>query len=381
MHPIVIIGTGLAGYSVAREYRKLDRERGLILISRDDGNSYSKPMLSNALAQGKTAETLKLADAAAMAKQLEADIITGKTVTRLDPDACTLDMDHETLTYGHLVLALGAEPVRLAIDGDGAGEVLSVNDLQDYARFRAALDGKQHVTLIGAGLIGCEFANDLISAGFRVSVIDLAATPLGQLVPPAIGQVMRDGLAGQGVDWHLGQSVARLEKREAGYQVALTDGSRFSTDLVFSAVGLRPRTDLAATAGIPVGRGINVDRELRTNFPYVYALGDCAEVEGRVLPYVMPIMQAARALARTLAGEVTPVTYPAMPVVVKTPACPLVVSPPAAETDGEWQIEGQGMDRLARFVDAAGKLTGFALTGTCVQQKQALTKELPPILG
>jgi len=381
MHPIVIIGTGLAGYSVAREYRKLDRERGLILISRDDGNSYSKPMLSNVLAQGKTAETLKLADAAAMAKQLEADIITGKTVTRLDPDACTLDMDHETLTYGHLVLALGAEPVRLAIDGDGAGEVLSVNDLQDYARFRAALDGKQHVTLIGAGLIGCEFANDLIRAGFRVSVIDLAATPLGQLVPPAIGQVMRDGLAGQGVDWHLGQSVARLEKREAGYQVALTDGSRFSTDLVFSAVGLRPRTDLAATAGIPVGRGINVDRELRTNFPYVYALGDCAEVEGRVLPYVMPIMQAARALARTLAGEVTPVTYPAMPVVVKTPACPLVVSPPAAETDGEWQIEGQGMDRLARFVDAAGKLTGFALTGTCVQQKQALTKELPPILG
>lgn len=381
MHPIVIIGTGLAGYAVAREYRKLDRDRGLILISRDDGVSYSKPMLSNALAQGKTADALRLADAATMAGQLRAEIITGKTVTRLDPGACTLDMDHETLTYGHLVLALGAEPVRLAIEGNGADEVLSVNDLQDYARFRTAIAGKQHVTLIGAGLIGCEFANDLISAGFRVSVIDLAATPLGQLVPPAIGQVMQDCLAGQGVDWHLGQSVARLEKREAGYQVALTDGSRFSTDLVLSAVGLRPRTDLAATAGIPVGRGIKVDRELRTNFPYVYALGDCAEVEGRVLPYVMPIMQAARALARTLAGEVTPVTYPAMPVVVKTPACPLVVSPPAAETDGEWQIEGQGMDRLARFVDAAGKLTGFALTGTCVQQKQALTKELPPILG
>ncbi len=381
MKPIVIIGTGLAGYTLAREFRKLNQERELLIITRDDGASYSKPMLSNAFAQNKTPESLILADAEKMAAQLNAEIRSAREVTRIDPGSCTLDMGHKTKTFGHLVLALGADPFRLPLEGEGAEDVLSVNDREDYARFRKAVQGKQHVCIIGAGLIGCEFANDLLSAGYKVSAIDLAPQPLGRLVPEVVGTSIKQVLAEEGVDWHLDCSVSRVDRNDDGYKVSLSDGTVIKTDVVLSAIGLRPRTTLAKQAGISVDRGIVVDRELRTSSPYIYALGDCAQVEGQVLPFVMPIMHAARALAKTLNGEPTEVSYPAMPVVVKTPAYPLVVSPPARGVEGEWQIEQDGHNIAAKFIGNNGSLEGFVLTGDRTKDKQALTKELPAVLA
>jgi rubredoxin-NAD+ reductase len=150
--------------------------------------------------------------------------------------------------------------------------------------------------------------------------------------------------------------------------------------VTLSAIGLRPRVDLAKAAGVKTGLGIQVNRELETSSSNVYSLGDCAEVDGLVLPYVMPIMQAARALAPTLLGQVTILSYPAMPVMVKTPTLPTIVSPPAQGADGQWKtsaIEG-GVE--ARFESPDGKLLGFALMGTATTQRATLTKELPPIL-
>ena len=115
--------------------------------------------------------------------------------------------------------------------------------------------------------------------------------------------------------------------------------------------------------------------------PHIFALGDCAEVDGLVLPYVMPIMNAARALAPTLLGQPTAVNYPAMPVGVKTPALPVVVSPPAIGQTGQW-IETETTDGVeALFKDEDGNLKGFALLGTATSQKAALTKLLPPLLA
>jgi len=123
-----------------------------------------------------------------------------------------------------------------------------------------------------------------------------------------------------------------------------------------------------------------VNATLQTSDEDVYALGDCAEVEGRVLPFVMPIMQAARALAPTLAGKLTQVRYPAMPVVVKTPACPAVVSPPDMGAQGEWQVEEVDDGVRALFRSAEGKLLGFALLGTVTTEKNALAAQLPPVM-
>ena len=171
-----------------------------------------------------------------------------------------------------------------------------------------------------------------------------------------------------------------MNRTAGGYQVTLNNGAAIEADAVLSAVGVRPRTGLAAAAGLEVGRGIKTDRLLQTSADGVYALGDCAEVDGHVLVYVAPLLAAGRALAATLAGTPTEVVYPAMPVTIKTPACPVCMSPVAKDTQGSWSISGEGSDIKGLFHDPQGQLLGFALTGAAVKERMALAKELPAIL-
>jgi rubredoxin-NAD+ reductase len=378
--PVAIVGTGLAGYTVARELRKLNSTVPLILISQDDGSFYSKPMLSNALAMKKEAHALASFDAAAMAQQLGTEIRTHRRVERIVPDEHTIVVEGEApLRYDKLVLATGADPRRLRIAGSGAEDILSINDLADYARFRQALSGCGPVAILGAGLIGCEFANDLCSAGHAVALIDPAKTPLARLLPEHTGAVFAKALGERGIRFHLGRGVARVERLQTGYQLTLDDGEVLAADLVVSAIGLVPRTALASAAGIVVEQGIRTDAWCRTSAPDVYALGDCAALEGRLQPYVLPIMHAARALARTLDGEATRVAFRVMPVVVKTPAAPAVVVLPQLE--GEWRIDPAADDTLhgARAVChhlEHGQPIGFALVGAATAGKAALLKTL-----
>ncbi len=381
MHPITIIGTGLAGYSVARELRKLDKDTPLTMISADAARFYSKPMLSNAFALNKTAEQLAIGDVAHMQVQLNATILPHTSVSALDTVAHTVTCDGKTLPYSRLVLALGADPIRVPLQGDAADQVLSVNDLADYARLRQALEGKKNVAIIGAGLIGCEFANDLCGAGFTVHVIDPNPAPLNRLLPEAVGAQLRAALMEAGARWHANSNAVSVNRAHDAYLVTLSDGSVLDVDVVLSAIGLKPRVALAQQAGIKIARGIVTDRYLQTSAPDVYALGDCAEVEGLVLPFVMPIMHAARALAKTLAGTPTPVVYPAMPVVVKTPAYPIVVSPPPAAVPGAWRVSESEEGVRALFYDAEQHLHGFALTGKATSEKLALAQQLSPLLA
>ena len=379
MDPVVIIGSGLAGYALARELRKLDVVTPLVILSRDEASFYSKPMLSNALASGKSAAQIASASAEQMAAQLGARIMAGTEVEAIDTARRTLHAGEVAIRYSKLVLALGADPIALPLAGDAANEVMRVNDLAAYARFRAAIEGKQRVVLLGAGLIGCEFANDLAAAGYRVRVIDPAPRPLGRLLPEAAAERVQLGLAAIGVVWHLGTTARSVSRAVSGLRVDLADGTALEADAVLSAIGLRPRTQLAQHAGLKIHRGIVTDRRLQTSAADAYALGDCAEVDGQTLPYVLPIMQAARALAKTLTGTATPVVYPAMPVVVKTPAMPVVVCPPPA-LPGSWKLQQDVSGIEARFEDESGKLLGFALVGAATARKQALTRLTPPVL-
>lgn len=376
MHPITIIGSGLAGYTVARELRKLDKEIPLRIVSRDHGGFYSKPMLSNALAAGKTAAQLLMKSAEQMSAELNAEILAHTQIDAIDAGRQILAAGGGELPYGKLVLALGADPFTPDLQGDAAADVISVNDLDDYERFRHAIDGRQRIAILGAGLIGCEFANDLAAKGYRVEVVDIAAWPLSRLLPQAAGELLKQKLGGLGVGFHCG-SVSRITRSGNAYALQLADGSLIEADVVLSAIGLRPRLALARAAGMAVGRGIIVDRQLQSSVANIYALGDCAEVEGLVLPFVMPIMQAARALASTLSGTPVEVRYPPMPVAVKTPACPTTVCPPPAGCEGDWRIETVADGMKALYIDKQGGLRGFALLGAANSEKQALTALLP----
>ena len=379
--PVVIVGTGLAGYNLAREFRKLDSETPLLLITADDGRSYSKPMLSTGFGKNKEADGLSMAMPGAMAQQLNAQIRTHTRISGIDPGHKQLWIGEEAVPYRDLILAWGAQTVQVPVEGDAQDAIFPINDLEDYARFRAAAAGKRRVLILGAGLIGCEFANDLIAGGYEVDLVAPCEQVMPTLLHPAAAAAVKAGLESLGARLHLGPVLTRLQRTEDALQAHLSDASVIDCDVVVSAIGLRPRIDMAAAAGIRVNRGIEVNRQLKTSHDNVYALGDCAEVDGLSLLYVMPLMSCARALAQTLAGNPTAVSYGAMPITVKTPVCPLVVSPVPRGHEGVWTVEGQGADIKALCRDSEGKLLGYALTGEAVREKLALNKELPALLA
>ncbi|MES2258939.1 MAG: FAD-dependent oxidoreductase [Pseudomonadota bacterium] len=380
--PVIIIGSGLAGYTVARELRKLDRDVPVILISRDSADFYSKPMLSNAFLQGKDAASLVNFKAQQMAAQLKLEILAHSEVTAIDTRERTVSVAGRTLYYGSLVLALGGEQRRIRLSGIASEDVLTVNDLDDYARFRTALEGCRRVAILGAGLIGCEFANDLAMAQFEVSLVDAGRWPLNRLLPEPQGLLMAAALEDIGVELHLGKTPKSIERTGAGYLVQMSGGETLEVDRVVASIGLTPRVTLARQAGLAVARGIVADAWLRTSAPDVYALGDCAEVDGLLLPYVMPIMQASRALAKTLTGEPTRVVYPVMPVQVKTPALPTVVAPPL-EADGRWKVTAASIEDngVWEYRNRADEVSGFALIGEHVRQRQAMLAAMAPWRG
>ena len=377
--PIIIIGTGLAGYQLARELRKLDTNTPLLLITADDGTFYSKPLLSTAFTSGKTAASLAMSDAITMSGQLQAEIRINTRVTRIDAKLQTIWIDHEALPYDKLVLACGADTLKAPLQGDGAKDVISINSLHHYAAFQELIQNKKHITLLGAGLIGCEFANDLSNAGLEVHVVAPVKAPLDLLVPTEVGVLLRDALAANGVHWHLPLTVTEVQKSPSGYHLRLSDDSYLDTHLVLSAIGLIPHLALAHTAHLSTQRGIVVNRYLETSSANIYALGDCAEVEGHVLPYITPLLSCTRALAKTLTGTRTAVEYPAMPVIVKTPVHPLAICPPPKGSSGTWQIESDGKNVRALFYNEKKQLLGFVLTNEAVKERMALAKQLPAL--
>lgn len=380
MNSLVILGSGLAGYSLLREFRKRDPNTPVTLITADEGRVYSKPNLSNALAQGRVPEQLVSESAEQAAIRFNASILTQVRVSAINLAEKTVQTDAGPIAYDRLVLALGADSFVHGLSGDAAEEVISVNDLDDYTRFRAALAGKHHVAILGGGLIGSEFANDLATTGHAVTVVHLGLWPLERLVSEQVGDALAQALEKQGVAWHFGRTAKRIDATATGYRLTLDDASQVEADLVLSAIGLRPRMQLAQAAGIPTQRGIVVNRRLETGIPGIYAMGDCAEVEGHVMPYVQPLLIQARALAAILAGEDAAVSYPAMPVMVKTTIYPLAVLPPALGAQGEWSIERENSGIRAMHTDSSGVLNGFALGGSETGKRAELAKQVAPLL-
>ena len=389
MHPIVIIGSGMAGYTLAREFRKLSPEQELVMISADDAVNYAKPTLSNAFAGNKAPEQIPLGDAEKMGTQLNMRIETFTFVKEIHADRHELTLEKDgvisTQAYSKLVLAVGANPIRLAIAGDGSDDIHVVNSLIDYRAFRDTLTTckENRVVILGAGLIGCEFANDLRQSHYDVTVIDLAPQPLGRLLPSHVAEAFQQNLEEAGIKFALSTTVEKVSKINNGedYAVTLANGQTLVADIVLSAIGLQPNISLAKNADIHTARGILTNSLLETNQPDIYAIGDCAEVNGTLLPFVMPIMQQARALAKTLSGQHTNVHYPAMPVAVKTPAAPLTVLPAPIDVEVTWETEEFDDGMIAKAVDNEGTLRGFVLLGaTAGKQRLTLTKLVPDLI-
>jgi rubredoxin---NAD+ reductase len=397
MNPLIIIGAGLAGWTTVREFRKFDTTTPVVVVTADSGDFYAKPSLSNAYGQKRTPDQLVSTLAAKMVETLNVTLMAHTQVQALDTAAQTITVVHEgtlqTLPFSQLVLATGAQAIRVPVQGNAADQVRSINSLDDFKVFHAGLQSgasphtdsasssqneSKTVLIMGAGLIGCEFANDLVQAGHQVRVVDPSARPLSALLPAAAGDQLTQALSALGVQWYFGTTVQAVDSatESAGLRVTLSDGSAVSADAVLSAIGLRADTRLAAAAGIVCARGVVVDAQLQASAPHVFALGDCAQYAAagqRTLPYVMPIMNAAKALAATLSGTPTPVVFPLMPVSVKTPALPIVVAAPHPALAGQWVSEAQE-EGVWRFLDSSHAQRGFVLTGKQTARRMELAK-------
>lgn len=368
----------MAGYSLLREIRKIDPDIDIALICSDRGEFYSKPMLSNALVSHKTPDSLVSQAAQAMVESQHFELIPDTTITGIDTENLLTRSDGNSWCYQKLILATGARPFVLPMQGDGAGDILSVNHLDDYRLFYERLDQADHIAIIGPGLIGCEFANDLRSVDKKVSVIGPDPWPISTLLPQKVGGFLQQKLQQAGIDFYLENSVQSVKNSGLGYQLQLQDNAQLVADLVLSAIGLRANLRLARNTTLKTERGYITNSYLETSVDNIYALGDCAEVEGFHLPFILPIMQCACALAKTLTGTPTQVIYPAMPVAIKTPACPLVVAAPPASQTPEWRYsESKNGIKALCYID--DELAGFALAGDSISEKQMLSRALPPL--
>lgn len=379
-YPIVIVGTGFAGYTVAREVRRRDRSIGMLMLSREDGNQYSKPMLSNAFAQKMSLAQLSGTPKEQMAKRLNIAIESNSRVEWIDSAAHCLHLsDGSRVRYGKLVLALGAQARTPQFAGNAASRVISVNSLSDYEALLARLDGTSKVAVIGAGLVGCELANDLLAGGFGVDLLDVSARMLERFLPPDAADAVTEALVAEGVRWHPGSMIQSIDSAETdGHRLQITgsNGLQIECEVVIAAIGLEPQT-VRAEPPFEINRGIVVDRYLETSADDTYAIGDCAEVDGSVLPFLEPVQHGARALAATLTGTATPVHYPPMPIDVKTTAHPVRVLLPPVGAHGQWRMEkSESGGVYATFAEEGGAIAGYVLSGDQLSRENELTQAL-----
>ncbi len=180
--------------------------------------------------------------------------------------------DGRSVSYGALLLATGAEPLRLQIAGDDLPHVCYLRTLADSRRIIEKAEHAKRVVVIGASFIGLEVAASLRERKLEIAVVGKESLPLGKVLGPELGNLIRETHEANGVKFHLGRAPAVIENRH----VQLDDETILDCDLVVVGIGVRPHTALAEKAGIATDNGVLVDEFLETNIPGIFAAGDIA---------------------------------------------------------------------------------------------------------
>jgi rubredoxin-NAD+ reductase len=376
--PLLIVGTGAAGYGLLRALRQLQRhaQPPVVLVTRDDGAAYSRKQLPSGMADGREARELVIATAEQMAHRLEALVHAHTQALHIDRERAVVITDRGEFAYSRLVLATGSEVLRPdGIRGNGADRILMVANLAEYGYFRHQLSGRGRVVLLGGSLIACEYADRLAHAGYTVVLLEPGSRLLGQRLPALCAGRLAQLLAASGVRVVLESGIQRAEQGVEGLALTLRSGAGLTADVVLALGGGQPRTGLARDAALDVRTGILVDETNRCSDPDIFALGSCAELVGRGRACVQDTDDACAALARTLMGGTSRAQWRPPQQRLTLGGVPFVLCAPPP-VGGEWHEVATGRGVTACFEDQRGELRGFALLGEPAGRADELYRRL-----
>jgi 3-phenylpropionate/trans-cinnamate dioxygenase ferredoxin reductase component len=273
----VIVGASLAGAKAAETLRAEGFDGRLVLVGAEAERPYERPALSKDYLRGEVGRDRIYVHSDGVYADHEIELQLGRTAVSLDTAIGQVALDDgRRLRYDRLLLATGAEPRRLSIPGEALDGVLYLRSVEDSDALRARLDRGRSVVVVGAGWIGSEVAASARQRGLDVTVLDPLTVPLERVLGGEVGSIYRDIHTDHGVKMLMGTGVAAFEGSTAVERVRTRDGRTLDCDFVVVGVGVKPRTALAAEAGLYVDDGILVDERLQTSMPGVYAAGDVA---------------------------------------------------------------------------------------------------------
>ncbi|HEV3000686.1 MAG TPA: FAD-dependent oxidoreductase [Solirubrobacteraceae bacterium] len=309
----VVVGASLAGAKAAETLRAEGFDGRVVLIGAEPERPYERPPLSKGFLQGTSErDKLYVHDEGFYAEQ-EIELRTATRVAAIDAGASEAVLEGgERLRYDRLLLATGAEPRRLRVPGAELDGVLYLRDVRDAEELRRRAERARHAVIVGAGWIGSEVAASLRQLGLDVTVVEPSAVPLVNALGPEVGAFYADVHRAQGVDLRLGAAVAAIEGASAAERVVTAGGDRIDCDLVVVGIGVEPRTELARSAGLALGRGVLVDALGRTSHPAIFAAGDVVDAEHPLYDDRLHVEHWANALnqgpaaARSMLGKGEP---------------------------------------------------------------------------
>jgi NADPH-dependent 2,4-dienoyl-CoA reductase/sulfur reductase-like enzyme/nitrite reductase/ring-hydroxylating ferredoxin subunit len=270
---IIIVGGGAAGFATAEMLRRRDYRGRIVMLSDDDAPPVDRPNLSKDYLAGSAPEDWLPLRPDDFYAANGIDLRLKTPVASIDPRQRQIALTGgESLNYDRLLLATGAEPVRLSFPGADQAHVHTLRSLADCRAIIEAAKGARRALVIGASFIGLEVAESLRTRGVEVHVAAPEARPMERVFGPALGDFVRALHEKHGVVFHLQDTVTAL----AGKRAALKSGGTLDADLVIVGVGVRPRLALAEQAGLAIDRGLTVNEYLQTSAPDIYAAGDIA---------------------------------------------------------------------------------------------------------
>lgn len=270
---MVIVGGGAAGLAAADMLRREGYDGPLTMVSADDSPPCDRPNLSKDYLAGTAQEEWFPLRPPAWYDEQRIDLLLNARVASLDPRQKRVTLiDGGSRGYSSLLIATGAEPVHLVIPGATSGQVFYLRTFADSKAIVAKAGSAKRVVVVGASFIALEVAASLRARDIEVHVVAPDRVPLERVMGPEVGAFIRQVHEGHGVQFHLGQTVSRVD----GRAVRLTDGTALDADFIVAGIGVRPVIDFAEKAGLKVDRGISVNEYLETSEPGVFAAGDIA---------------------------------------------------------------------------------------------------------